>query len=148
KPDVGGAAKAAHAPTVNPAAYQAWLKGVYFYNKHTGPSIETAIAYFKDATDKDPSLAQGWLGLARSYNSIGVVTASLPSRDAIPRIREAANKALALDPSLGEAHLALGSAYAAEMDWTHAEAELHAALALNPGDAAVHRSYGIYLVRV
>jgi len=73
---------------------------------------------------------------------------STPSVELIPKIRAAASKALALDPSLGEAHLDLAEAFLAEFDWAKSEQEFQKALELSPGNALVHRYYAFYLGKV
>jgi TolB-like protein/Tfp pilus assembly protein PilF len=132
---------------VDPEAYQAWLKGLYFFNKHTDASILTAIGYFEESTKKDPGYAPAWLGIAHSYTTLPVVTAAVPVKEAISRIRTAATKVLELDPSQGEAHLALAGAYAFERNWSAGEAEIKKGLALDPGDASAHRAYSNLLAR-
>ena len=129
---------------VDPAAYQAWLKGLYFLNKRTAASIQTAIGYFEESARKDPGYAPAWLGIARSYTMLPVFTATVPAREAIARTRAAAAKVLELDPSLGSVHGLLAAAYADDLDWSAAESEFKKALALDPGDTAAHRAYSTY----
>jgi TolB-like protein/tetratricopeptide (TPR) repeat protein len=132
---------------IDPDAYQSWLKGLYFLNKRTAASVLTAVGYFEESAKKDPSYAPAWLGIARSYSMLPVFTAAVSTREAIPRIRTAAAKVLELDPSQGGAHQALAAAFADEMDWSGAEAEIKKALALDPGDASAHRLYANYLTK-
>jgi TolB-like protein/Flp pilus assembly protein TadD len=132
---------------VNPAAYQAYLKGLYFWNKNTAESIRTAIEYFQQALAKDPGYAPIYAGLGRCYTALPVFTAT-SSDEVIPKIREVAAKALALDPNFGEAHLQLGEAFFLEYDWPRAEQELKRAVELSPGDPVVHRWRSYYFDRV
>jgi TolB-like protein/Flp pilus assembly protein TadD len=132
---------------VNPAAYQAYLKGLYFWNKNTAESIRTAIEYFQHALAKDPGYAPIYAGLGRCYTALPVFTAT-SSDEVIPKIREVASKALALDPNFGEAHLQLGEAFFLEYDWPKAEQELKRAVELSPGDPVVHRWRSYYFDRV
>ncbi len=133
--------------SINPDAYQAYLKGLFFWNKNTSSSIRTAIDYFNQALAKDPNYAPIYTGLGRCYTALPVFTAT-PSMDVVPKIREVASKALVLDPTFGEAHLQLGEAAFLEYKWAEAERELKQALELSPGDAVVHRWYSYYLGRM
>lgn len=133
--------------SINPEAYQAYLKGLFFWNKNTSSSIRTAIDYFNQALAKDPNYAPIYTGLGRCYTALPVFTAT-PSMEVVPKIREVASKALALDPTFGEAHLQLGEAAFLEYRWVEAERELKQALELSPGDAVVHRWYSYYLGRM
>jgi len=135
------------AATINPEAYQAYLKGLFFWNKNTSSSIRTAIQYFNQALAKDPNYAPINTGLGRCYTALPVFTAT-PSLEVVPKIREVASKALALDPTFGEAHLQLGEAAFVEYKWDEAERELKQAMELSPGDAVVHRWYSYYLGRM
>lgn len=138
----------AEKPTnLNPDAYQAWLKGLYFLNKRTAASVQTSIGYFQQSTKIDPNYAPAWLGIARAYSMLPVFTAITPALDAIAQIRFAASRVLELDPSQGGAYIALATAAADELDWAGAESEFRKSLALNPGDASFHRSYSNYLVK-
>src|SRR5262249_48911218 len=130
-----------HADAVlNPAAYQDYLKGRYFWAKQTLRSLETAIGYFDEAISKDQGYAPSYVGLAHCYTSIPIYT-STTSTDLIPKIRDAALKALALDSKLGEAHVDLARAYMYEYQRSMAEQEFEKALALSPGVAVVHQWY-------
>jgi len=128
------------------AAYQDFLQGLYFLNQSTAENIRTSIHYFDRAVASDPNFAPAYSGLAAGYAAIGGFT-STPSQEVVPRIREAAAKALALDDTLGEAHLYLARADTYEANWAEAGREYWRALELSPGSAAVHRYYGDYLLR-
>jgi TolB-like protein/Flp pilus assembly protein TadD len=143
----GSGASSRTAASINPEAYQAYLKGLFFWNKNTSSSIRTAIDYFNQALAKDPNYAPIYTGLGRCYTALPVFTAT-PSLEVIPKIREVASKALALDPTFGEAHLQLGEAAFLEYKWAEAERELKRALELSPSDAVVHRWYSYYLGRM
>ena len=98
--------------TVNPEAFEAYLKGRYFLNKRTGDGLTRAIGYFRQAIEIDPAYAAAHSGLADSFALAGDWKyAVLPPQDAFPRARAAATKALALDDSLREAHASLALAY-------------------------------------
>jgi TolB-like protein/tetratricopeptide (TPR) repeat protein len=148
--DRGGARAAGEASpptTVNPDAYQAWLRGLYYFNRRNADSVAMAIDYFETATKIDPGYAQAWLSLARCYVSMPIFTAAMPARDAIPKIRTAALKALQLDPNLVDAHIELGAAYSYDLDWDAAEKEFRTGLALDAGNAEGHRAYGNFLAK-
>ena len=96
--------------TVNRDAYEAYLKGRFFWNKRTADGMKKAIDYFNQAIEKDPNYAQAYAGLADSYAlagdwQYGVLT----PREAYPKAKAAATKAIALDSTLGEAHISLVS---------------------------------------
>jgi TolB-like protein/Flp pilus assembly protein TadD len=133
--------------SVDPAAYQAYLKGLFFWNKNNAASIRTAIDYFEQALAKDPHYAPIYTGLGRCYTALPVFT-STSTDEVIPQIRRVASKALELDPQFGEAHLQLGEAAFLEYDWPRAKRELQLAVELSPGDAVVHRWYSYYLGRM
>src|SRR5205823_2212902 len=97
----------AKTPTVNPEAYELYLKGRFFWNKRSGVDLRKAIEFFNQAIAKDPNYALAYAGLADSYlllpNYGGAATA-----DVVPPARDAVTKALELDNSLAEAHASLG----------------------------------------
>jgi TolB-like protein/DNA-binding winged helix-turn-helix (wHTH) protein/Tfp pilus assembly protein PilF len=134
--------------TVNPEAYEAYLKGRYFWNKRTGDGLKKAIAFFSRAIEADATYAEAYSGLADSYALAGDWEYGVLSpRDALPRARAAAAKALALDDSLGEAHTSL--AFALDLygwDWKAAEEEYRLAIKLNPGYATAHHWYAWHLM--
>jgi TolB-like protein/DNA-binding winged helix-turn-helix (wHTH) protein/Flp pilus assembly protein TadD len=136
--------------TVDPDAYEAYLKGRYFWNKRTGEGLRTAIDYFRRAITIDPSYAEAYAGLADSYAVAGDWKYGvLPPQDAFPKATAAAAKALVLDASLGEAHASL--AYALDLygwDWDGAETEYKQAIQLNPGYATAHQWYSWHLFMV
>jgi TolB-like protein/DNA-binding winged helix-turn-helix (wHTH) protein/Flp pilus assembly protein TadD len=134
--------------TVNLDAYEAYLKGRYFWSKRTGEGLKKAIGYFDHAIEIDPAYAEAYSGLADSYALAGDWEYGvLPPREAFPLAKAAATKALALDPSLGEAHTSL--AFALDLygwDWKAAQAEYEAAIKLNPGYATAHHWYAWHLL--
>ncbi len=124
-------------------AYQLYLKGRFYWNKRTAEGLKKSIEYFNQATDKDPRFALAYAGLADSY----VVPANrLPPREAMPKAKAAAIRALELDETLAEAHVSLGRVFAVyDWDWTSAEKEYKRAIELNPRYAIAHQWYGGYL---
>src|SRR5262249_47988751 len=116
--------------TENAEAYQAFLKGRYYFEHRTEKVLDTAIRYFNEAIEKDPAYALAYSGLSDSY----VVTASYsvrPPKDAYPKARAAATRALELDGSLADPHASLGwisTHY--DWDWPTAEREFKRAIEL------------------
>jgi TolB-like protein/DNA-binding winged helix-turn-helix (wHTH) protein/Tfp pilus assembly protein PilF len=134
--------------TVNPDAYEDYLKGRYFWNKRTGDGLKKAIDYFTRAIEADPTYAEAYSGLADAYALSGDWEYGvLAPQEAFLHARAAATKALALDDSLGEAHTSL--AFASDLyawDWTAAENEYKRAIELNPGYATAHHWYAWHLL--
>jgi TolB-like protein/Flp pilus assembly protein TadD len=133
--------------TVNPEAYEAYLKGRYFWNKRTGNGLKKAIEYFSRAIETDPTYAQAYSGLADSYALSGDWEYGILSpQDAFPKAREAATKALELDDTLGEAHTSLAFALDLAWDWEAAEKEYRLAIKLSPNYATAHHWYAWHLI--
>jgi TolB-like protein/Tfp pilus assembly protein PilF len=133
---------------VKPAAYEAYLKGRYFWNKRTGDGLKKAIEYFSRAIETDPTYAEAYSGLADSYALSGDwAYGVLSPQDAFAKARTAATQALALDDSLGEAHTSL--AFALDLyrwDWEAADREYKLAIKLHPGYATAHLWYAWHLM--
>jgi TolB-like protein/DNA-binding winged helix-turn-helix (wHTH) protein/Flp pilus assembly protein TadD len=133
---------------VNPEAYEAYLRGRYFWNKRTGDGLKKAIDYFDRAIEKDPNFAKAYTGLADSYALSGDWEYGILSpQDAFPKAKAAATKALSLDDHLAEAHTSLAfiiDLY--EWDWESAEKEYKRAIALYPGYATAHHWYAWHLI--
>jgi len=131
-------ARLSTARPVNPEAQEAYLRGVYFWNKRTEQDLERSIEFFNHAAQKDPSYALPYAGLANAHNILGAYGYSVP-REMYPKAHAAALKALALDDTLAEAHAALGfykNVY--EWDLVGSDRELRRAIELNPGYAFAH----------
>jgi serine/threonine protein kinase/tetratricopeptide (TPR) repeat protein len=128
-------------PTKNSEAYQLYLKGRYCWNKWTEESNARAIGYYQDALRADPRYALAYAGLADAYASWGD-QAGLPPREAIPRAKDCALRALELDDSLAEAHTVLGLIhFTYDWDWAAAEREFKRSLSLNPNSETTHHWY-------
>ncbi len=132
---------------VRPAAYEAYLKGRYFWNKRTADGLKTAVAHFKEAIAIDPNYAQAYAGLADAYALLGDWEyAAMTPREAIPTAKAAAIKALELDDTLGEAHTSLAFCLDVfDWDFEAAETEFQRAIELNPGYATAHHWYAWHL---
>jgi TolB-like protein/DNA-binding winged helix-turn-helix (wHTH) protein len=127
--------------TANPEAYQDYLKGRYWWNKRTEDALKKSIEYFQQAIAKDPTYALAYSGLADSYTLLAVYFS--PPKEAFPRAKEAALKALELDETLAEAHVSLARVKAEyDWDWIEGEREFQRAIELNPNYATGHQWYG------
>jgi TolB-like protein/DNA-binding winged helix-turn-helix (wHTH) protein/tetratricopeptide (TPR) repeat protein len=130
--------------SVQPDAYEAYLKGRYFWNKRTEEGLTKSLEYFQRAIAQDPKFAAAYAGLADSYSILG--SDVLPARVASAKAHLAANKALELDPTIAEGHAELGLlAFYYDWDWTRSEQEFRRAIELNPNYATAHQWYGYYL---
>jgi TolB-like protein/DNA-binding winged helix-turn-helix (wHTH) protein len=130
---------------VDPEAHEAYLRGRYEWNKWTEEGLNKSIEYFEKAIQKDPPHAQAWAGLSDAYGLMGTFD-FLPPEVAFPKAKGAALKALELDETLSEAHVALGGVMLhPEWSWSAAEKESQRAIALNPNNATAHQWYGYYL---
>jgi TolB-like protein/DNA-binding winged helix-turn-helix (wHTH) protein len=126
---------------VNPEAYDLYLKGRFYWNQRTPDAVKESIRYFQEATAKDPNFASAYAGLADAWNFSNILSVYLP-RESRPQAREAATRAIQLDPLLAEAHAALGmekSHY--EFDFPGAEREFLKALEVNPNSPYAHLFY-------
>jgi TolB-like protein len=132
--------------TTNAEARALYLQGRYLWNQRNFDAEQKSVEFMKQAIAKDPNYAQAWSGLADSLTTIGNIEMVKPS-DYIPQAREAARKALELDPNLADAHAVLGRIAAHyDYDWATAESEYKKALALNPSYATAHQYYSLGLM--
>jgi len=129
----------------NSEAYQLYLKGRYHANQATAAGLKKSIEYFQQAIEKDPGYALAYAGLADSYSSLGAGWIYLPASEILPKAKAASIKALELDDTLAEAHVALGYAAFFDWDWPGAEREFKRAIELNPNSGLSHDRYAIYL---
>jgi TolB-like protein/Tfp pilus assembly protein PilF len=128
---------------VNVEAYDLYLQGRYHWDRWRTEGAENALQSFQRATEKDPKYAAAYAGIADSYAWLAFF-GTLPPNDAMPKARAAAEKAIALDDSLAEAHTSLGYVKALyDFDWPGAERQFQRAIQLNPGLADAHFGYGI-----
>ena len=135
------------ATVVNPEAYNSYLKGRYFWNKRTADALKAALAYFNQAVEEDPNYAQAYSGLADTYALLGDWQyAVLPPKEALPKAKAAAMKALELDSEQGEAHSSLAFVLDGfDWDLESGEKEFRRAIELNPGYATAHHWYAWHL---
>src|SRR6201987_136745 len=132
---------------VNPEAYESYLKGRYFWNKRTAEGLKVALAYFNQAIDEDPTFAQAYSGLADTYALLGDWQyAVMTPKEALPKAKAAAIKALQLDNALGVAHNSLAFCLDGfDWDFDSAGKEFRRAIELNPGYATAHHWYAWHL---
>jgi len=132
---------------VNPRAYESYLKGRFFWNKRTADGLKVALAYFNQAIDEDPNYAQAYSGLADTYALLGDWQyAVMTPKEALPKAKAAAIKALELDTALGEAHNSLAFCLDGyDWDFDSAGKEFRRAIELNPGYATAHHWYAWHL---
>jgi len=131
--------------SINPEAYDLYLKGRYSLDQGTEDDLKLAFVYFRQGIEKDPQYAPLYAGLADAYARLPFYTDTRPS-EAFPEAKAAAARALQLEPTLAEAHASM--AYVLNYyDWDRsgAEQEFKRALELNPNDAAAHHAYGRFL---
>jgi len=142
-----GAASSAPARAVNAEAHDQYLHGRFFWNLRTAEGFRAAIRRFTEAVELDPDYSRAWAALAESYVLLAINGHAAP-RDVVPKASAAAEKALALDDSLAEAHAAKGMILGTSIfpaDLVGAERELRRAIALNPRHASVRQWYSRFL---
>jgi len=136
--------KLARRTQVNPEAYYLYLEGRYHWNNR---NLAKGTEYFQRAIERDPGFALGYAGLANSYVMLGSTPYdALPPKEAMPKAKAAALKALELDERLAEAHTALAHTLLYyDWDWAGAEREFQRAVELNPSYATARQWYAEYL---
>jgi eukaryotic-like serine/threonine-protein kinase len=131
--------------TDNTEAYHLYLKGRYYVHKRTPDWIKKGVESFLQAIDLDPNYALAYAGLAEAYGFLASSTGGQPPREAYPKAKAAAAKALELDDTLGEAHCTLGFfRLLYDWDFAAAEEEFKRAIELSPNFANAWDGYGFY----
>jgi TolB-like protein/DNA-binding winged helix-turn-helix (wHTH) protein/Flp pilus assembly protein TadD len=128
----------------SPEAYEAYLKGRYYWNKRTVDGMQKAEHYFQQAINSEPTYAAAYSGLADCNSGLTWHGFTSPA-DTLPKAYAAARKAVEIDPQSAEAHASLGLVLSHGWDWAGAEAEFRRALELDPQSANAHHWYGDYL---
>ncbi|MBI3609704.1 MAG: winged helix-turn-helix domain-containing protein [Nitrospirae bacterium] len=142
KPQLG------YAKSVNPDAYEIFLRGRYHWNRRTEQDLMQAVLLFQQAIGLDPTYAPAHAALADSYALLGQYGGAPPSQ-VLPNAKEAASRALELDETLPDAHASLAIvSMLYDYDWTRAEREFQRAIELNPNYASARQWYSEYLVAV
>jgi uncharacterized protein (TIGR02996 family) len=130
--------------TEDSEAYQSYLQGRFQWNKRTLEGLQSSLDYFHEAIRKDPRYALAYAGEADAYASLAEFNV-LPTREVMPKVRKAAEKAIELDDGLAEAHTSLAWARFQDWDWTAAEQAFKRAIVLNPSYPTAHLWYADFL---
>jgi TolB-like protein/Tfp pilus assembly protein PilF len=141
-------ARLTSAATVNPAAYDAYLKGRYFFDRSSDENLKKAIALYEEAIKLDPNFARAYAGVADAYSWAGWNEGVFTAAEAMIKEKAAAEKAIQLDDNSAEAHASVAAyKYVYEFDWVGAEREFHRAFELNPSYAYAHDQFAFALVQ-
>src|SRR6266498_2820326 len=130
-------------PTEDPEAHRLYLLGRYEFGKYSEAGWTSSIRYYEQALKLDPNYALAYCGLADTYAYMGGVV--MPSKEAVVKEKEFAQKALELDPELPEAHLSLACAFGGAFDCPHAPLHFDRAIELNPNLAWAYEIYAWFL---
>jgi TolB-like protein/Tfp pilus assembly protein PilF len=132
--------------TVDPEAHELYLQGRYFWSKRSSGDILKGLDFFQKAVAKDPNYAAAYVGIADAYGMLAA-NDQAPADEVVPKAREAAQRALRIDPGLAEAHAALAHIkFFYDWDFPAADAEYRRALDLNADSADAHHFYGVMLM--
>ncbi len=132
--------KVTKAATADPEAYQAYLKGRYYWNRRTAENLKKAIEQFKAATDRDPNYALAYVGLADCYALLNEY-AGTPVSESLPQAKAFAERAIAIDDQLAEPHATLALVNELLWQWAESEREFKRAIELNPNYATAYHWY-------
>jgi adenylate cyclase len=131
--------------TPDPRAHALYLEGKYYLNRRTDESIRRGLRLFEEALRLDSSLAHAHAGIADAYSTLAWLEFARP-RHAFPRARAAAERAIALDPTLAEAHASLGFVrFLYDRTWVEAERDFRRSIELNPSYPTAHQFYSDFL---
>jgi TolB-like protein/Tfp pilus assembly protein PilF len=134
--------------TANPEAYELYLRGRYHWNRRTVDDDKKALEYFEKAVKSDPNFALAYVGISDAHLMLGIPDAmagAMSAAETIPPAREAAEKAITLDPQLAEAYASRGHVRWKQRDWSGAEADFKRSIELNPDYSYAHLFYAIFL---
>jgi TolB-like protein/lipopolysaccharide biosynthesis regulator YciM len=127
-------------------AYEFYLRGRYLLNKRTADELKRAIQEFKQAVDRDPNFALGYVGLANGYALLEEY-AGTPATETLPQAKSFAKRALELDDSIAEAHASLGFINSQAWEWTEAEQNFQRAIQLDPKLSTANHWYCGFLLQ-
>jgi len=135
---------------VNPEAYEAYLKGRYHLFGGNAADLQKSLEDFHRAAEIQPDFALAYAGIADAYNRLGSSAISVLSpKEAFPKSKAAATRALELDPTLAEPYVPLAwSSFVFDRDWTTAESQYQKAIERNPNYSSARRSYAVFLARL
>jgi serine/threonine protein kinase/tetratricopeptide (TPR) repeat protein len=133
---------------VDPAAFDAYVRGRYYWNKRGPADLQRAVEEFRRAIDVDPTYGAAYAGLADAYAQIGYQNL-VPPKDAFPKAKAAATQAITLAPDLAEPHASLGFVHM-YFDWDFAasENEFKRAITLDPNSVTAHHGYSVLLAAI
>jgi TolB-like protein/Tfp pilus assembly protein PilF len=131
---------------VAPEVYESYLKGMFVLGQGSRAGVEQSISFFEETLNKDATFAPAYLGLEVAYTNLGTVFTGGRPETTRPKVIIFAQKALALDPDLVDAHVGLANVLQEEWHWTEAEAEYKRALELGPNNADAHAGFALWLV--
>src|SRR5215475_1819827 len=134
---------ALHVP-LNPLANDAYLQGRYFFNQFTEDGFGKAASHFEKAVTADPDFAAAWAGIAESYTFL-IITNVLRPQEGWPKVRDAAQKAVELDPTLSDGRLNLAHFEMHMWNWKLAEPGFLKSIAQNPSNEMAHAWFAAYL---
>ncbi len=130
--------------TENSEAYQHYVKGRFYLEQRTRDSLQRAVDEFHQSIGIDPNYAQAFTGLAKTY-ALFFDREWMSKDEAWPKIRDAVQRAITLDPTLAEPHTELAFVHEEDWDWVGAEAEYRKAVELSPNDATTHQWHSVLL---
>lgn len=135
----------AHVQEVAPEAYELYLKARYLLHQRNPDALRKALPLLEQALAKEPGYALGWATQAECYLYLSGSFSAMPLSEGLPKARQAALRAVELDPSLPEAHAALAFAHLYDLEWNQVEEGFRRALELNPSNADAHLKFSLFL---
>ena len=130
--------------TADPAAYQAYLRGRFLWNRRTGENLDKAVEQFQAAIDRDPNYALAFAGLADVYSIYSDYSINAPA-DSMSQAEIYAKRAISIDGQLAEPHGTLGNVYYNRLQWAESESEYKRAIELNPNYPTAYHWYSVLL---
>ena len=130
-------------PTENLESYDMYIRGRYYWNKRTEKDLLLSVEYFKKAIEFDPLFAQAWSGLSASYAMLSAYN-HLTSIEGNRMAKNAADKAIEINPELAGPHATLGWVAMHDHDWEKSSHEFELALKYDPNNSTAHSWYSIF----